>query len=499
LSLVDQGWCADNAAMATVADADRSAAEPARQRIAANFLTLAGTGLCGLLVTIVVSAYVRRALGPAAIGQLSWAVAAVSYLTVFANPGLTLVGQRELSRAPEQTERTLALLLTLQTMLAALVYGLVITLAAFEPRGPITSLLLAIQGLTLFLAAWNTGWVLQAHERMIAPSLAVLAFNVLQLPALFLLVHSPDDLVIYAAVTLPFTLAGAGFNAWYLARKGFVHWLRMRPTLAGARGFLREAWPLALTQAAALVILNSGTLILGFSDGDEAVGQFASAYRLILVPSVITGALWTAYFPAFARSHDRPTEASALSREYIGLLAWLGLPIAALGWALGHHVVDLLFGPAFAASGRYFEWLCLTIGLNFLHFGVVATLIPWGRSGLQLKIAASVAVLNLITNALLVPFYGPWGAVAASVGAELCFVALGLLIRRRLQLFWHPILPVIGPPLICSVAVAASLTALPTWFDGQWWVELLAGAAVLGACLVAFEGRTLVRLWKPQR
>src|SRR5947209_7609736 len=83
--------CAGNAAMATVADADRSAAEPvrpSRQRIAANFLTLTGTGLCGLLVTIVVSAYVRRALGPAAIGQLSWAVAAVSYLTVFANPGL---------------------------------------------------------------------------------------------------------------------------------------------------------------------------------------------------------------------------------------------------------------------------------------------------------------------------------------------------------------------------------------------------------------------------
>src|SRR5437762_92046 len=105
-----------------------------------------------------------------------------------------------------------------------------LTLAAFELRGPITSLLLAIQGLTLFLAAWNTGWALQAHERMIAPSLAVLAFNALQLPALFLLVHSPDDLVVYAAVTLPFTLAGAGFNAWYLTRQAVVHWLRMRPT-----------------------------------------------------------------------------------------------------------------------------------------------------------------------------------------------------------------------------------------------------------------------------
>ena len=472
---------------------------PSRRRIALNSLTLASTGALGLVITILISIYVRRILGPAAIGQVSWAAAAISYLTVFVSPGLALVGQRELARAPEETERLLAPVLTLQTMLAALVYALVVAVAAFEPRGPIISLLLAIQGLTLFLTAWNTGWALQAHEYMAVPSLAALAFNALQIPALLLLVHSPADLVPYAALILPFTLAAVGFNAWYLTRKSVVNWRRMRPTLAGARGIVREAWPLALTQASALVMLNSGTLILGFTNSDEAVGQFASAFRLILVPGVITAALWNAYFPAFARSHDCPAEASALSREYVGLLAWIGLPIAALGWALGRHIVQLLYGPAFAPSGRYFEWLCLTVGLTFLNYGIVATLVPWGRSGLQLKITASAAALNLIVNASLVPFYGPWSAVAATVAAEFLIVVLGLTIRQRLRLFWHPILPVVGPPLVCSAMVAAGLTALPASFDRLWWAELLAGAAVLGACLIVFEGRTLVRVWKMMR
>ena len=470
-----------------------------RRRIAANFLSLASTGVLGLVITIVVSIYVRRILGPIAIGQVSWAMAAVSYLTVLVSPGLAVVGQRELSRAPERSEQLLALVLTLQTLLAALVYGLVVVAAAFEPRGSTMSVLLAIQGLTLFLTAWNTGWALQAHERMVGPSLAALAFNALQLPALVLLVHSPDDLVTYAALALPFAFAGVVYNLWYLARNGFVQLLRLRPTLVGARWMLREAWPLALAQASVLVMVNSGTLILGFTDGDEAVGQFASAYRLMLVPAVITAALWNACFPAFARSHDRPAEATALSREYLGLLAWIGLPIAALGWALGRHVVDLLYGPAFAPSGRYFEWLCLTIGLAFLNYGFVATLVPWGRSDLQLKITASAALLNLTVNALAVPFYGPWGAVAAAVGAELLVVVLGLMVRRRLRLFWHPILPVIGPPLICSAAVAAALAALPASFDRLWWAQLAAAAAALGVCLITFEGRTMMRLWRTLR
>jgi O-antigen/teichoic acid export membrane protein len=217
------------------------------------------------------------------------------------------------------------------------------------------------------------------------------------------------------------------------------------------------------------------------------------------VHTVITAALWNAYFPAFARSHDRSAEALALSREYLGLLAWIGLPIAALGWALGRHIVDLLYGHAFAPSGRYFEWLCLTVGLTFLNYGLVATLVPWGRSGLQLKITASAALLNLVVNVLAVPFYGPWGAIAATVAAELLVVIFGVISRRRLRLFWHPILPVIGPPLLCSVAVATGLAAMPASFDRMWWAELPAAAAVLGACLISFEGRTLLRLWRTLR
>ena len=477
-------------------DNSESVRLPRRRRIVANFVSLAATSVLGLAITVLISIYVRRVLGPAAIGQMSWAMAAVGYLTVLVSPGLAAVGQRDVARAPECSEDRLALVLTLQTLLAALVYGLLLAFAALEPRGRTVSLLLGIQGLTLFLTAWNTGWVLQAHERMVAPSIAALAFNALQLPALVLLVHAPDDLVLYAILALPFTLMGLVYNLWYLARRRIVRLRRLRPTLAGARRMLQAAWPIALAQAAILVTLHSGTLILGFTDGDEAVGQYATAYRLMMVGAVITAALWNAYFPALARSHDRPVEATALSREYLGLLAWMGMPIAALGWALGRHVIELLYGPAFAASGRYFEWLCLNIGLTFLNYGIVATLVPWGRADLQFKIVAAAAILNLTLNALALPLYGAWGAVAATLASELLVVILGLVARRRLNVFWHPVLPIIGPPLACSTAVAVALAALPASLDRLWWLQLLIGAGLLAACLAAFERRAIVKMMR---
>ena len=486
-----------NAAQATDEPAERPPVS--RRRIAVNFLALAGTNVVGLLVTILISIYVRRAMGPDAIGQVSWAVAAVAYLTVLVSPGLTFVGQRGLAQSPEKSQSVIALVLTLQTLLACAVYAFVLVAASLEPRGPVVSVLLAIQGVTLFVTAWNTGWALQAHERMVAPSLAALAFNILQLPALLLLVHGPDDLAMYAALTVVAAFGSVVFNLLYLARRGILRPLRLRPTLEGTRAMLREAWPLALTQAALLMIANSGILLLGFTHGDDAVGQFASAYRLMLVANVITAALWNAYFPAFVRAQSNPTQTIRLSREYLSLLACMGLPTAALGWVFGRHVVELLYGPAFAPAGHYFEWLCLAIGFNFVNYGVISGLVPWGRGGLQLGMTAAGAVLNLVVTAVAVPLYGPWGAVAAIFSSEILGLVLGIAIRYRLRLFWHPLLPAVLPPLVCSAAAAAVLVVLPRSLDSLWWLQLIAAALVLGLCLLSVERQALQQAWRAFR
>lgn len=476
--------------------ANAAGALPNRRRIAGNFLALAVTSVLGLVVTIVISICVRRALGPAAIGQVSWAQAAIAYLTGVVTLGVTTVGQRELAKHPGRADELLALILTLQTVLAVLVYGVVVAIAAFEPRGAVVSLLLLIQGLTLFLTAWNTGWVLQASERMVAPSIAVLAFNTLQLPALLLLIHQPDDIYLYALLGLPFALLGVLYNLWYIQRHHIARPLRLRLTLAGAWPLLREAWPLALMQGAILTTLNGATLILGFTDGDEAVGQYATAFRLMMVATVVTAALWNAYFPALARAHNSPAQATSLSREYLGLLAWMGLPIAALGWAAGRHVVDLMYGPAFAASGAYFEWLCLYVGLNFINYGISAVFVPWGYNVLAFKIAAVAALVNLALNLAAIPLLGPWGAIVATVGSETVVLVIGIAVRKRRGIFRHPILPIVAPPLICSTAVALAIVALPPSFHRYWWLEILAGATVLVACGALFERHVVVKVMR---
>ena len=52
-------------------------------------------------------------MGPEAIGQVNWAMAAVAYITVLVSPGLLLVGQRRLAQSPETSRSVIALMLSL--------------------------------------------------------------------------------------------------------------------------------------------------------------------------------------------------------------------------------------------------------------------------------------------------------------------------------------------------------------------------------------------------
>jgi O-antigen/teichoic acid export membrane protein len=474
------------------AGTSRATPEPHnRRRIAANFLVMSTASALILLIGLFTSAYSRRVLGPIAIGQVSWSAAVLTYLGLFASPGLQMVGQRAVARNPGDAAHLTSVVLTLQTLFALAAYVVVFVIAGLDLRGPEISILLLLQSASLLIAALDVRWVLQAHERMVGPSIANLVVNAAQVPALIALVHSPEDVFVYVIFTVPFSLAGIAYNFWYLRHQGLLRLRQLRPSLAGAKRLLTDSWPFALSQGAILLYYNCDAIILGFTQGDAAVGLYSTAYKLMLVSAVISGAMWNAYFPVLTRAQSVPSDAARIASEFATLLAWMGLPMAALAWACGRHVVVLMYGPEYADAGRYFEWLCLNIGLVFLNVGLGMPLLTWGFQRLQLWMTAPVGLANLALNLVVIPVYGAWGAVATTLAAEFVIFFLTIRARWRIGIGWHPILPIITAPILCSAVVALGIAALPRQFDEFWWIEFPAGAAVLGGCVLVFERRIL--------
>lgn len=479
----------DASSLASPADAAASAPAYHRRTIATNFLAMTAVSGIVLVVGIFTTAYSRRVLGPAAIGEVNWNASLIAFLALVASPGLQVIGQRDIAARPRDTAAIASLVLSLQVLLGLVAYAIVVAIALLDPRGDRSGLLLPIQGVIVLVNSASLAWVLQAHQRMAGPAIASLAINLSQIPALLLLVRSPADLYVFAAYTLPFTLALVVYQAWYLRRQSILRPREIRPTLHGARALLSQSWPMALSLLAVLVVSNSGALLLGFSRGDVEVGLYTTAYKLMFISTVASGAMMSAYFPVLSQVARNPEQAQRVASDFATLMVWMGLPVAALGWACGRHVNDLLFGSAFAAAGPYFEWLCLAVAFSFTNIGLGTPLLAWGYQKMHLKIIGGAALASIALNAVLIPAYGGWGAIAAILLAESVTLVALIAARRRLALGRTRLAPLLLPPFLCSAAVALVVVALPAEAHRLWWLEVAVGTAVLGGCLLAFERR----------
>jgi O-antigen/teichoic acid export membrane protein len=292
-------------------------------------------------------------------------------------------------------------------------------------------------------------------------------------------------------LTYPFRLALYGFILHYSLKQGLINLHSLRPTLASGLNLVNNAFPIALSQLAVLIYYNSDAVFLGFTHGAKVVGLYSTAYSLMLAPGILGHAMSNAYFPSLSRAINSSEEARRVSGELLRALMWMGFPLAFLGWAVGRNLIVLLFGQQFAQAGLLFEWLSINTALIFFNIGLVEPLIAWNGQKSALKCTIAGAITNLLANLILIPRFGPSGAVVASILAELVVMGTAISVRRHFfPAAWvHPFL------VVFMISVPTALFV--RWMTTQtWWiVGLVIGLTIYCAGALLFERQNILLIY----
>jgi O-antigen/teichoic acid export membrane protein len=454
-----------------------------RRLIAKNFIALSLGSTVENFVTLFSSIYIRRVLGVIAIGQVSWTASMISYFGLLVNPGFQFIAKREVAREPQKGGQYLMLLTLLQLILATLSFGLAVIFSFVLPGASEVRLLIILQAVGLFLIALDPSWILQAREHITPLTIASVISSVLQALCLLLLVHEPAHVLRYVLIAYPFRLGLYAFIIYYGTRHQLINWNSMRPTLVNGWNLALTAFPIGLSQLAALIYYNSDTVFLGFISGAKVVGLYSTAYSLMLAPLILARALSNAYFPSLSRATNNPEEARRVSGEYLSAMTWMGFPIAFLGWAVGRNIIVLLFGEQFAQAGLLFEWLSFNIALIFFNIGLVEPLIAWNGQKNALKCTISGAITNLLANFILIPRFGPFGAVAASILAELVVMGAAINVRRH----FYPTAWLRPFFLVFIISIPTALFVRWLTMQTWWFLAAIIGLAIYCSAVFFFE------------
>lgn len=231
--------------------------------------------------------------------------------------------------------------------------------------------------------------------------------------------------------------------------------------------------------------------MLATMKGNDAAGFYGAAYRLIEGFLFAPAGILAVYTPLLVSALNKaPNEAGGHNKaEVVSKVAGLQFAVVGLvgvGLMLEHEwLINTLYGDRFTPSGRLLLWLgpaFLIMGLNYWFGGLLTS---GYRQNALLKSAIVGVVVNIVLNLLLIPRYGAWGAVVATVITE-GVVSLLMLVHvlRDIPFGWiaRPFVSV--TTLLGIVVVLPNLVVRDTFNFGARLVLGLVSAALLALILV---------------
>lgn len=206
---------------------------------------------------------------------------------------------------------------------------------------------------------------------------------------------------------------------------------------SGSRALIRfSGWAYGNSIVSTVLWDKSAFFFLGKFQSGKDVAIYGIAYTLAATVSSLLDQVVNVFSTMFAElvaknDWDRIRLIIRLCAKYVSLLL---LPVVTLAYALSPYVVRFVYGSEFLLVASIFPWLLLASLINRVF--APAWSIPQYMDDLRRIVPRNVAVatLNLTLGALLIPRYGVWGAVMATVSTQLVALAYFSFFVRRYHL-----------------------------------------------------------------
>jgi O-antigen/teichoic acid export membrane protein len=202
----------------------------------------------------------------------------------------------------------------------------------------------------------------------------------------------------------------------------------------GVGATLSISLPMLMTSAMALVIGETGVILLGMFRPEAEVGYYSVAVRMATLTSFMLTAINTMAAPKFSELYHSGNldELFRVAKKSTRLIFWTSAPILLGLLVLGKPVLWLMYGEEF--RGAYPALAFLTLGqfVNSASGSTGAFLNMTGRQRAFRNIVAVAAVMNVGLNLLLIPSLGILGAALAGMATMASWnVAALVFIKRR--------------------------------------------------------------------
>ena len=385
-----------------------------------NFIMNMVLTMSNFLFPLITFPYVSRILLPIGTGKVAFATSIVTYFSMFAQLGIPTYGIRVCAQVRDDKKklsRTVQELLGISIWTTAAAYLLFFIGFWTVPRMRADKTLFLIVSTMIFFNSIGMEWLYKGLEEYSYITIRSIIVKIISVGAMFLLVKSKEDYVIYGGISI-FASSASNVLNFINAHK----YVSLRPT--GKYNFRQHMKPIMIFFAmscATTVYTNLDTVMLGFIKTDEDVGYYNAAVKIkgILV-SIITS-LGTVLLPraSYYIEHNLKREFEEITKKAINFVCVAALPMMVYFILYAREGIYFLSGDTYGGSVLPMQILMPTLFfIGLTNIMGIQVMVPLGKEKWVLYSVTLGAIVDMLINAVLIPGMASSGAAIGTLIAE---------------------------------------------------------------------------------
>ena len=389
-------------------------------KLKSNMLINAVKSLMSVVFPLVSFPYISRTLGVEGMGQYSFSCSVINYVSLIAGLGISTYAIREGSRIRNNKFLiktfvdeifTISIISTIFSYLC-LTFSLHAITKLNEYR-----LLIVILSLQVLFKTIGIEWIYSIYEDFLFVTIRSFFLQVMSLALIFLCVKSTKDIYIYAIITVAVEAVSSIVNI-VCCRKYYII------GISRSFGIIKHVKPVMILFAMAIAITiytSSDITMLGIMCDDYTVGVYSVSTKIYSIVRMVLSSVIVVSIPRISGllgNDSREMVYDATSDVYATLIT-IVLPCVVGIIALRKEIVILISSERYidASASLAILGIALFFCLGAWFWGQ-CILVPLKMEGEVFKITIASALINIVLNYLLIPFWQEKSAAITTVISE---------------------------------------------------------------------------------
>lgn len=451
--------------------------------------------VCTLAFSLITFPYVSRVLGDASYGKYSFATSIIEYLLIFSASAGGAYAIREGARIKNNNKEITTFsseIFSIGCLFTILAYVVLFLLFILFPRIFLYKNLLLILSLRLLATTIGVEWIFNIFEDFKNITIRQISVQIIGLILTLILVHSPNDVNLYAIATVV-AMSGANLINFFVSRK----YVKIKFTKKmHLKQHIRPIMLILFYSAMITIYSNADIIMLGLMTNDSVVGAYSVAAKIYGIAKNIFIAALTVLLPrmsSYLGNNDITKMKEVINKTLKILLIGL-VPAIILLFYYSKVVIFIVAGNNYLQGTVPLQLLSIALLFAIISSLLTTNIMIPNRQENKITIIVTISALsNIILNYLMIPIFGASAASITTVIAEM-IVCIGSIIYTKSYIEFKKLFFVISKILFASFFMLLILFIVSI-FNLNGILELFIGSiiACIGYifCIIALKIRSI--------